>query len=136
MTQTNSPRASERGSAAVKFTIIIVVLFLAANAGFNYVPIAYAGENFKQDMDIAVVNGLAVAGRFNPMDIIKQRLQRSISDNGLPNDTLVEVKQNGNIYQAHAVYTQPVHILPFGIYTYNYHFDYTAVPKGYLLKDH
>jgi len=25
--------------------------------------------------------------------------------------------------------------LPFGMYTYNYQFDYTAAPVGYLLKD-
>ena len=28
-----------------------------------------------------------------------------------------------------------VNILPFGIYKYNYDFNYTAVPTGYLLRE-
>ncbi|HYJ91585.1 MAG TPA: hypothetical protein VEV84_09770 [Pyrinomonadaceae bacterium] len=128
-------RPSERGSAGVKFLLIFVVLVVLANAGYNYVPVAYAGENFKADMQTAVINGLAVPGRFNPVDVIKDKVQRSVYDNGLPPNTVVEVKQVGNAYQARAVYTQPIHILPFGLYTYNYQFDYTAVPVGYLMKD-
>src|SRR6185369_15600328 len=115
-------RANERGSAGVKFLIVFVVLILLANAGYNYVPVAYAGESFKQDLQTAVVNGLAVPGRLNPVDVVKAKVQKAISDNDLPKDTLVEIKQVGPTIQAHAVYSQKVSILPFGIYTYTYHF--------------
>ena len=128
-------RYSERGSAGVKFLLIFVTLILLANAGYNYVPVAYAGESFKSDMQTAVVNALAMPGRFDPAEVIKRRVQESISNNGLPADTLVEIKQVKSVYQVHATYTQPVRVLPFGIYTYNYHFDQTAVPTGFLLKD-
>lgn len=128
-------RASERGGAGVKFLIILGVLALAANAGYNYIPVAYAGESFKQEMQTAVVNSLALPGRFNPVDIVKARVQKAATDNDLPPDTLIEVKLVGSVVQAHAVYTMPVTILPFGIYTYSYHFDHTAVPTGFLLKD-
>jgi len=128
-------RANERGSAAVKFLIVLVALILLANAGYNYVPVAYAGESFKQDLQTAVVNGLAVPGRLNPVDVVKAKVQKAISDNDLPKDTLVEIKQVGPTIQAHAVYSQKVSILPFGIYTYTYHFDHTAVPTGFLLKE-
>jgi hypothetical protein len=129
-------RSSERGSAGVKFLLIFVALIIVGNAGYNYIPVAYAGENFKSDVETAVVNGLAMPGRFDPAEVIKRRVQDSIYNNSLPSDTFVEVKQVQNVYQVHAVYTQPVHVLPFGIYTYNYHFDKTIVPSGYLLKDH
>jgi hypothetical protein len=126
---------SERGSAGVKFMLVLVVLVLAANAGYNYVPVAYAGESFKADMQTAVVNGLAVPIGRTPADVIKAKIQKAIYDNGVPANTLVDIKPVGNVFQAHAVYTQQVHILPFGIYTYQYNFDYTAVPTGYLLKE-
>ena len=127
-------RCSEKGSAGVKFLIVFVALFLLANAGYHYVPVAYAGENFKADMQTAVVNGLAVPGRYNPVDVIKQKVQRAVYDNGLPPDTLIEVQPVAGAFQAHAVYTERVPILPFGLYTYEYHFDHTAVPQGYLRK--
>ena len=128
-------RPSERGSAGIKFLIVFVIIILTAYAGFNYVPVAYAGENFKQEMQTSVVNSMALTARMTPVDYVKNRLQKAINDNDLPTDTVVEVKLVGNIVQAHAAYTQPVSILPFGIYRYNYRFDYTAVPNGYLLKN-
>jgi hypothetical protein len=128
-------RASERGSAAVKFLIVFVLLVIAANAGYNYVPVAYAGENFKQEMQTAVVNGMAMPGRMSPVDYVKNRVQKAVKDNELPNDTFVEVKQVGSTVQAHAIYSQRVSILPFGIYTYTYQFDHTAVPSGFLMKE-
>src|SRR5213593_1042618 len=118
-------RDTERGGAGVKFLIVFAVILLVANAGYNYIPVAYAGENFKAEMQTAVVNGLAVPGRFSPVDVIKARGQSAVADNDLPADTFLEVKQVGNVVQARAVYSQPVHILPFGIYTYTYRFDHT-----------
>jgi len=128
-------RPSERGSAGVKFLIVFVVLVSAAHAGYNYVPVAYAGENFKQEMQTSVVNGLAMPGRVNPVDYVKNRLGKAMHDNELPPDTVLEVKQVGTTLQAHAVYSKQVPILPFGLYTYTYHFDHTAVPTGFLLKE-
>jgi len=127
-------RPSERGSAGVKFLIFFVLLLAVANAGYNYVPVAYASESFKQEMQTSVVNALATPGRVTPTDYIKNRLQKAIKDNDLPTDTVVDVKQAGTVIQAHAAFTKPVNILPFGLYTYNYHFDYTAIPQGFLTK--
>jgi hypothetical protein len=128
-------RASERGGAGIKFLIALAVLLIAANAGYNYIPVAYAGESFKQEMQTAVVNGLALPGRLNPVDVVKAKVQKAAADNDVPTDAVIEVKQVGNVVQAHAIYSKPIQILPFGIYTYTYHFDHTATPTGYLLKD-
>ena len=62
--------------------------------------------------------------------MIKKKVQDSIYNNNLPPDTFIEVKQVQNVYQVHAVYTQKVHVLPFGIYTYNYHFDKRRCRRG------
>jgi hypothetical protein len=46
----------------------------------------------------------------------------------------LDVKQVGNGITARVTFQTPVSILPFGMYKYNYAFDYTATPTGYLLK--
>jgi hypothetical protein len=128
-------RSSERGSAATKFLAVVAVLMLAANAGFNYVPVAYEGENFKQEMQTAVVNGLAMPASVRPLESVKARLERAASDNDLPKDMVLDVKQTGAMITAHASYSKKISLLPFGIYTYDYQFDHTATPTGYLMKD-
>ena len=87
-------------------------------------------------MQTAVVQGLAVppnAGK--PTDFVKGKLQRAATANNIPADAFMEVKQSGNSINAHVVYAQKVNILPFGIYKYEYHFDHTATPTGFLMKE-
>ena len=136
MTSINAQkRISERGGAGVKFLIVFVAIIIAANAGYNYIPVAYAGESFRAEMQTSVVNGMALTGKISPVDYVKNRLQKAASENDLPPDTFVEVKQVGNSVQARAAYAKKVSILPFGIYTYTYRFDHTAVPQGFLMKE-
>lgn len=127
-------RAGERGSAGVKFVITIVVLLLVAHAGFNYVPVRYDAESLKSEMETAVLQGLAMPGKVNPVDNVKTRIQKSILQNNIPADAVLDVKQTANVITAHVAYTKPVNILPFGIYRYNYRFDETVTPTGFLLK--
>ena len=127
-------RPSERGGAAVKFLIVGAVLVLIANAGFNYVPIAYEGASFRQEMDTAVVKGLAAPGQLKPVDVVKAHIQKAARDYEVPNDAVVEIKPAGNVVQAHVVYSKEVNMLPFGLYRYNYEFNHTASPVGYLTK--
>src|SRR4051794_20445170 len=101
---------NEFGGAGVKFLLVLVVLFLTANAGYNYVPVAYQGASFKQEMETAVVNGLAVP-RGNPVDAVKARLQKAAADNELPAEAMIEVKMVNNNLTAHAAYTKKVGIL-------------------------
>ncbi|MEO6656188.1 MAG: hypothetical protein ABIO36_08920 [Pyrinomonadaceae bacterium] len=127
-------RESERGSAGVKFTITLAVIFLVANAGYNYVPVAYEAESVKTEMQTAVLQGLALPGKLNPVDNVKARIQRAFVQNSVPNDAFLDVKQTGNSITAHVSYLKQVNILPFGIYKYAYQFDHTATPSGFLLK--
>ncbi len=128
-------RLSERGSVRTKFLLTIVVLFLIGNAGINFIPIAYQGESFKQEMQTAVVQGLAnPVGAGKATEVVKTKLRRAALDNNLPADTFMDVKQNGNTIQAHVYYLKKIPIIPFGIYNYNYEFDHTATPTGFLSK--
>ena len=123
---------SERGSAGVKFVLVFAVILLAANAGWNYIPVAYAAESLRTDMGTAVLQGLALPGKLNPVDNVKARIAKAIQTNGVPPDATVDVKQAGNVITARVTYVKQVNILPFGIYKYNYQFDYTATPTGFF----
>lgn len=128
-------RNGERGEAGAKLLIVLTVLILIGYAGINYVPVAYSGESFKQDMQTAVVQGLAAPSKAGkPTDFVKDKIIRAIAANDVPNDAYVEVKQNGKNLQARVYYTKTVNILPFGMYKYDYVFDHTATPTGFLLK--
>ena len=134
MNSTAKNRHSEKGSAGVKFVLILAVILLAVNAGWNYVPVAYNAESLRTEMGTAVLQGLALPGKVNPVDNVKARVARAVQDNNIPADAVVDVKQVGNIITAHVIYSKQVNILPFGIYKYNYRFDYTATPTGFLTK--
>lgn len=127
-------RESERGSAGVKFVIILVALILFGNALLNYVPVAYNAESLKTEMSTAVLQGLAISGKLNPVDNVKARIAKAIVSNDIPADAVVDVKQAGNALTAHVTYSKEVQILPFGMYKYVYKFDHTATPTGFLLK--
>jgi hypothetical protein len=126
----------ERGGAGVKLTMVLIVLFLLAHAGYNYIPVAYDGENLKQEMQTAVIQGVAMPGsNLTAVEVIKNKIYRAAANNNIPSNALIEVKPFNNIVQAHVSYVKPINILPFGIYKYNYQFDNTATPTGFLFKD-
>ncbi|HTH36644.1 MAG TPA: hypothetical protein VL572_01695 [Pyrinomonadaceae bacterium] len=128
-------RSSERGSAAVKFLAVALVIVLCANAGYNYIPVAYEGATLREAMDTAVVKGLAASGQMKPLDVVKASVEKAVRENNVPADAFVEIKPAGTVVQARISYTKQVSILPFGIYKYKYNFNYLATPSGYLLKD-
>lgn len=124
---------SENGGAGLNLLIIGVVLFLAGNAGYQYIPTAYNGESIKQEMQAAVLQGMALppsAG--DPVKVTKARIEKLIRSNDAPADAFVEVKLTKKAIQARVAYTQQVGLIPFGIYNYQYDFDYTASPTGFL----
>jgi hypothetical protein len=125
---------SERGGAGIKLVLVLLVLFLIGHGLINFLPVAYNGASFKEEMQTAVVQGTALPNGNNPLGIIKERLKKVAFNNSIPPDAFMEVKHVGNVVQARVAYSQQVNILPFGIYTYVYHFDHTATPSGFLAK--
>ncbi len=129
-------RHGERGGAGVKLLLVLSALALAGNALINYVPVAYNGENFKQEMQTAVVQGMVVPPSIgSPIDVTKKRLKAVAIRNQLPNDTFIDVRVQNSILSARVAYSQRVSILPFGIYDYVYTFDHTATPTGFFTKE-
>lgn len=126
---------SEHGGAGVKLVVAMLIIGLAANAAFNYIPVAYEAGSFKQEMDTSVVQALALPGKVNPVEVVKNRIIKAAKDENVPPEMFLEVKPQGNIIQARAVYTKQVALLPFGMWNYAYQFDHTATPSGFLVKD-
>lgn len=124
----------QRGGAGIKLVLLLVVLFLIGHGLINFVPVAYNGASFKEEMQTAVVQGTALPNGNDPLGVIKARLKRIAVNNSLPPNAFMEVKQVNNVVQARVAYSQDVHILPFGLYTYHYQFDHTATPTGFLAK--
>ena len=127
-------RDSERGSAGTKLVIFLAILVISANAGYHYVPVAYNAQSLRGDMDTAILQGMAMPGKINPVDNVKERISKAMIVNNSPQGATLDVKQAGTGVMARVTYQEPVSILPFGIYKYNYVFDYTSTPTGYLLK--
>lgn len=135
MEKMKNGRNSEFGGAGAQFLIVFVVILLLANAGYQWLPVAYGGESLKQEMHTAVVQGMALpstAGK--PVDITKKRLASIVLANQLPPDTIIEVQQTKNSLQARIAYKKQVSILPFGLFTYTYEFDHTSSPSGFLTQ--
>src|SRR5436190_22278843 len=106
MNKAVTKRDNERGSAGVKFLIVFLVILLTANAGYNYLPVAYNAENLKSDMSTAVLQGIAMPGKMNPVENVKARIFKSVQSNNIPPDAIVDVKQAGNAITAHVSYVQ------------------------------
>lgn len=128
-------RKSERGSAGTKLLAVLVVLFLIAHAGYNYIPTAYDGANFKQEMQTAVLQGMAVPTSVTPTEMVKGKIQRAIPANNIPADVVVNVKVLNKSISAQVIYSKKVNILPFGLLTYDYKFNHTATPTGFLAEE-
>ena len=134
MKKLNNDRISERGSAGIKLLLVAVVLIIVGNAGLNYIPVAYQGASFQQEMDTAVVKGLGASGRINPLEAVKASIKKASFDYDIPEDAFVDIKPVNGIVEAHVIYSRQVDMLPFGMYKYAYNFNYLAKPTGYLLK--
>ncbi len=129
-------RNSERGGAGTKLLLVLVLIILAANAGYNYIPVAYQGASFKQEMDGAIVKGtvLPTTGKA-PLDAVKNKLYQVAKSSEIPDNAIIEVKQAGQTITGRVRYAKYVQMLPFGLYTYTYEFDYTSAPAGFLVKN-
>jgi len=126
-----SKNLSERGGASLKLLIVIIVIALLGNAGYNYIPVAFDGYNLKEEMGKAVVRGMAASGRNKPVNVVRNSLKTAFKDSNVPPNAFVEVKTVEGGVQARVRYTKTVELLPLGLYQYDYMFDYTATPMRF-----
>ncbi|HUF02858.1 MAG TPA: hypothetical protein VMM38_01650 [Aridibacter sp.] len=129
-------RESERGSAGVKLLLVAVVLILLANAGYQFIPVAYNAEAFKQEMQTTVVQAISLpAIHGKTAEIVKRKIVASAQEHNVPVDFQLDVREQNKTITARVYFVQQVPVMPFGIYTYNYVFDHTAAPNGFLTPE-
>jgi hypothetical protein len=120
---TPAVRQGEHGAARLRFIVVLAVVALVAYMGFQYVPVAYQGYQFKKVMDDSTETASA-GGK--SLEWLKSQIRSSANEYNVPPDSLrmtEPIVRDGRI-EVTAQYTRPVNILPF--WTYNYSFEHTA----------
>ena len=119
-------RSSERGSAGLKFLIVMLLLGACAYAGYLYVPVAYRAHAFKDLMqhyvDVASAEG-------KPPAWAADQLIKNFGDYEVPAEAQVTPLKRDNRIEVRIQFVQPIE---FPGYTYNYEFDHTATSTAFL----
>lgn len=119
-------RTGERGSARLKFLIVITLICIMAYAGYLYVPVAYNAYVFKDVMqhkvDVASTQGY-------PPSWVSDQLSKSAAEYGVPPDAVLTPSLQDNRLQVRVQFTRPIEFLGF---TYNYEFDQTVHSTEFL----
>ena len=119
-------RSTERGSASLKFLLVMLVIGACAYAGYLYVPIAYRAHAF-QDLMQHYVDVASAEGK--PPAWASEQLMKNFDDYEVPADALITPNKRDNRIE---VRVQFVKTIEFPGYTYNYEFDHTATSTAFL----
>ena len=119
-------RSGERGSASVKFLIVMAIMGSIAYAAYLYLPVAINATTYKDLMqhltEVAATQG-------HPPSWLGDQLAKSGPEYGIPEDAVITpVTHDGRI----EVRVQFVKVIEFPGYPYNYEFDYTAKSTAFL----
>ena len=119
-------RSGERGSATLKFVIVMAIMCSAAYAGYLYVPVAFQANTFKDLMqhyaDVAVAQGYAPSWA-------GEQLRKSAPEYQVPADANITVAQRDGRLEVRVQFVQAIE---FPGYTYNYEFDHTVKSTAFL----
>jgi len=119
-------RTTERGSARLKFVIVIAIIAVGAYALYMYVPVAYQGYLFKDlmqhNVDVASAQGY-------PATWVRDQLVKSAPEYGVPADAVINPAQRDNRIEVTVQFVRPIE---FPGYTYQYDFDHTVKSTAFL----
>jgi len=119
-------RSGERGSATLKFVIVMAILGSCAYAGYMYVPVAYQANTFKDLMqhysDVAVSQGY-------PPAWVAEQLMKNAPEYDIPANAVYTPANRDNRIEVRVQFVKPIE---FPGYTYEYEFDYTARSTAFL----
>ena len=115
-------KPNERGSASIKFIIVLIVVAVLVYMGVQYIPVAYKYSSYKTYMQDSV-DKAAVIGQ-GP-EWVRNQLQASEDDYGVPRDARIMPGVKDGRVVVTVQFTRPINLLP-GIWTYNYPFDYSV----------
>jgi len=119
-------RTTERGSARLKFLVVIAVIGVIAYAGYLYIPVAYEAYLLKDlmqhDVDVAATQGY-------PPAWVKDQLTKAGKEYGVPPDAVIDPKQSDNRVEVRVQFVRPIE---FPGFTYQYNFDHTVRSTAFL----
>jgi hypothetical protein len=119
-------RSGERGSANLKFVIVMAVLGASAYAGYLYVPVAFQANAYKDLMqhyaDVAGAQG------YQP-SWVSEQLVKSAPEYDVPANAIITPAHRDNRIQ---VRVQFIRVIEFPGYTYHYEFDQTVKSTAFL----
>ncbi len=119
-------RPNERGSARLKFLLVMAIICLGAYAGYLFLPVAYNAHVWKDLMqhkvDVAATQGY-------PATWVNDQLKKSAPEYGIPPDAVIMATPQDQRIQVRVQFTK---LIEFPAYTYEYEFDYTAKSTEFL----
>lgn len=119
-------RNSERGSARLKFVIVVAIIGIIAYCGYQFIPVAYQAYQVKDSMQNYVDTAVAVG---HPATWIRDQLVKKLPEYGVPANAVITPGPADNRMEVRVQYTLPVE---FPGYTYDYEFDHTAKSATFL----
>lgn len=122
----NQQESSERGSARLKFLLVMIVIGCVAYAGYLFIPVAYENYVFKDlmqhDVDVAAAAGY-------PPSWVGEQLTKSLPEYDIPKEAIVTPSQNDSRIEVRVQFTR---LIEFPGYTYQYEFDQTVRSTAFL----
>jgi hypothetical protein len=119
-------RSTERGSASLKFLVVMLVIGACAYAGYIYIPVAYRAHTF-QDLMQHYVDVASAEGK--PPAWVGEQLMKNFGEYEVPADALITPTKRDNRIEIRVQFVKPIE---FPGYTYNYEFDHTATSTAFL----
>ena len=119
-------RSTERGSANLKFLIVMAIIGASAYAGYLYVPVAYQAHTFKELMqhyvDVASAEG-------KKPEWVADELVKNFAEYQVPSNAVVTHAKRDSRIEVRVQYSK---LVEFPGYTYTYEFDQTVKSTAFL----
>ncbi|HKY43587.1 MAG TPA: hypothetical protein VJM50_10865 [Pyrinomonadaceae bacterium] len=119
-------RSGERGSATLKFLIVMAILGSIAYAGYLYIPVAFQARAYKDTMqhyaDVAATQGY-------PPSWTAEQLLKMGEEYDVPSNAVITPLRRENRLEVRVQFVRPIE---FPGYTYNYEFDHTVKSTAFL----
>ena len=119
-------RSGERGSASLKFVVVMAIIGAFAYAGYLYVPVAFKANQYKELMQHYA--DVAVAQNYLP-SWAGEQLSKSAAEYDVPSDAIITPTRRDNRVEVRVQFVRPIE---FPGYTYNYEFDHTVKSTAFL----
>ena len=119
-------RSGERGSANLKFLIVMAILGATAYAGYLYVPVAFHAKAYA---DLMQNYADTAAGVGHPPAWVTEQLTRNGPDYGVPETAVITSVLKDSRLEVRVHYIKQIE---FPGYTYNYEFDRTVKSAAFI----